>query len=196
MRSSSQLQSLDISHNFASIHAVYSLKAMTNLNALNISCLKNVYSMEDYTNLVWRNLKEFRMGGLVCLESADIAQTIANSILTLKTLELGECSLCSADLDVAISSALRATEESQFDQLLYSDNDSKSVIPFTPLKLLNLSWCDDLSSTSIFSLLCRSPNIHTLILQKSCILSQHVSLISNYCPLIEELNLALCSGMC
>ena len=187
----SQLQSLNVSHNVASIEAVYNLKDITSLTALNISCLRQVYSMEEYTNLVWSNLKEFRMGGLVCLESLDIAQTIANSIHSLRSLELGECSLRSSDLEYAMSTAFHGTNAEESELCV----EKKSSYTCTPLHLLNLSWCDDLSSKAIFSVLIRSPGIRSLILQKTCILCEHVKLIANACPLLEELNLALCSGM-
>ena len=192
VKSMLRLRSLDVSHNLSSAEAVHSLKAMTTLTSLNISCLRNVFSMEDYTDLIWSNLETFRMGGLVCLESNDIARTIASSIHTLKVLELGECSLDSAHLDHALATAFHMKNEDESELQTVADLEASC----TSLELLNLSWCEDVSSGSIFSLLCKSPNIRTLILQKSGILSEHVSLIANYCPLIEELNVALCSGKC
>ncbi len=181
-----ELKSLDTSHNQSSTEALYSLTSLSCLESLNINCLRNIYTTEDYS-INWRGLCEFRMAGLVCMTSNDIGQIISNSIQKLHTLEIGECSLCDVDL-------MSALESVQGDV----DVSSDSVVPLktlTPLRYLNLSWCEELSSHCISKLISMSPNINTLILQKGSILSKEISLIPNHCPHISCLNLALCSDV-
>ena len=161
------LEELDYSYNVATAIGLERVSKLSTLRKLSIAQLKDVEKFEPPQLYA---LQYLDASGMSSQSSENMRRMFEPTVLRLLELRIGESCILTEDL-VAITSTL-------CDPL--------------PLKLIDMSWCEELTADSISDFAAACPNLETLALQSTKMNSPGIQNVARHCHELKALNLSRC----
>lgn len=163
----STLEELDYSYNAATAISLERISKLSALNKLSLSQLKDI---EEFDPPILSALQYLDASGMSSQFSGNMRRMLEPSVLRLVELRIGESCLLTEDL-VAVTSALCQPLQ---------------------LKLIDMSWCEELTAESMSDFAAACPNLETLALQSTKMNSPGIQTVARHCQALKVLNLSRC----
>jgi hypothetical protein len=191
----SKLRCLNLSHNQASSASLERLSSLTKLKSLNISFLTGDIGPFNLNLSESTQLESLNLSSLHSLDDRGIESLLYHSNLlhrSLRSLYLTENYL-SDELFLRLFTTSPVINASTSLTALYhlSLAHSSSLL----LHTLDLSWCDNITASSLSRGLCQCPLLERLFLRATLTDVDTVIAIARHCPRLIELNVSRCNDL-